>query len=58
MAKDKKKTCAQKLGSRGGKKGGPARAKKLDSRERSKIASKGGRAKAAQGKRGKKKPDK
>ncbi len=37
--------AAKALGSAGGKKGGPARAKKLTSVERSKIASMGGKAK-------------
>jgi len=38
---------AVKLGHLGGKKGGPARAKKLTAGERSAIAKKGGKAKAA-----------
>lgn len=37
---------AAKLGHLGGVKGGPARAKKLTSAERSAIAAKGGKAKA------------
>ena len=37
--------AAKQLGSAGGKNGGPARAKKLTSVERSKIASMGGKAK-------------
>ncbi len=37
------------LGSLGGKKGGPARAAKLSGRERSRIASMGGKAKAGKG---------
>ena len=41
-----KNTAAAQLGSEGGKKGGPARAKKLTSVERSNIASEGGKAKA------------
>ena len=41
----KKNKCAQSLGSRGGKNGGPARAKKLSATKRSQIAAKGGRAK-------------
>lgn len=36
--------AAQVLGSVGGKKGGPARAKKLTSTQRKAIASKGGKA--------------
>lgn len=39
-------TAAKSLGSKGGKKGGPARAKALTSTERSRIASEGGKAKA------------
>lgn len=42
-----KSSAAKSLGQRGGKKGGPARARKLTSQERSQIASKGGSAKAA-----------
>lgn len=38
--------AAAQLGKEGGKKGGPARAKKLSSLERSQIASEGGKAKA------------
>lgn len=40
-------SAAKSLGSKGGKKGGPARAKALPSSERSRIASEGGKAKAA-----------
>lgn len=40
-------TAASQLGSKGGKVGGHARAKKLSSYERSSIASQGGKAKAA-----------
>lgn len=47
MAKKKTSTDMAKLGKLGGKKGGPARAKKLTSGERKAIASKGGKAKAA-----------
>ena len=52
MPKETKKTLgksidAVKLGHLGGKKGGPARAKKLTAGERSAIAKKGGKAKAA-----------
>jgi len=47
MAKKKTSTEMAKLGKLGGKKGGPARAKKLTSGERSAIAKKGGQAKAA-----------
>lgn len=51
MAKSKASSnAAKQLGSRGGKKGGPARAKTLSSQERSKIASQGGKAKAAKNK--------
>jgi len=51
MAKSKSTSnAAKQLGSRGGKKGGPARAKKLSSQERSQIASKGGKAKASNNK--------
>lgn len=39
-------SAAKTLGKSGGLKGGPARAKKLSSIERSKIASEGGKAKA------------
>jgi general stress protein YciG len=39
--------AAKQLGSKGGKKGGPSRAKKLSSQQRSEIAKKGGKAKAA-----------
>lgn len=46
-----KNTAAQQLGSKGGKVGGPARAKKLTSQERSQIASKGGQAKASKTKK-------
>ncbi len=42
--------AAQQLGSRGGKRGGPARAKALSSTQRSAIASKGGKAKASKNK--------
>jgi len=42
------KLAAQMLGKRGGKKGGPARARMLTHDERVKIASAGGHAKAAQ----------
>lgn len=38
-----KKTCAKSLGSAGGKKGGPARARALSPQERKSIASKAGR---------------
>jgi len=38
------------LGKKGGKTGGPARAKSLSSKERSAIASKGGKARQAKGK--------
>jgi hypothetical protein len=41
-----KSSQAKELGQRGGKSGGPARAKKLTSQERSRIAAKGGAAKA------------
>jgi hypothetical protein len=41
------KSAAQQLGSKGGKVGGVNRAKKLTSVQRSAIASKGGKAKAA-----------
>ncbi len=34
--------CAKKLGAKGGKKGGPARDKKLSSEKKSEIARKGG----------------
>lgn len=48
MAKSKGLTQAAKtLGSKGGKRGGPARAKTLTSQQRSAIASKGGKAKSA-----------
>ena len=48
MAKSNDSTSAAKqLGSKGGKKGGPSRAKKLTSQQRSRIASEGGKAKAA-----------
>jgi hypothetical protein len=48
MAKNRSSSnAAKQLGSRGGKKGGPARAKALTSSQRSAIASKGGKAKAA-----------
>ena len=52
MPKGPKKTAgksidAVRLGHLGGKKGGPARAKKLTAGERSAIAKKGGKAKAA-----------
>lgn len=47
MAKNSaKNTAAAQLGSKGGVKGGPARAKTLTSLERSSIASKGGKAKS------------
>lgn len=39
-------SAAKQLGSKGGKTGGPSRAKKLSSQQRSQIASKGGKAKA------------
>ena len=39
--------AARDLGSKGGKKGGVARAKALTSSQRSAVASKGGKAKAA-----------
>jgi general stress protein YciG len=42
-----KSSQAADIGSRGGKKGGPARANKLTAQERSNIAKKGGQAKAA-----------
>jgi hypothetical protein len=49
MAKDKKKTssvtaAAKTLGARGGKVGGPARARALTAGKRSQIASLGGKA--------------
>lgn len=47
-------SAAKTLGSKGGKKGGPARASKLTSQQRSAIASKGGKAKNSYGKSGKK----
>lgn len=51
MAKNKgtsaRSTAAAQLGSKGGQTGGPARAKKLSSLERSEVAKKGGVAKAA-----------
>ncbi len=51
MAKSKASTnAAKQLGSRGGKKGGPARAKMLSSQERTKIASEGGRSQATKNK--------
>lgn len=40
------RTQASEMGKKGGKSGGPARAKKLSRGERSQIASKGGKAKA------------
>lgn len=39
-------SAARQLGSKGGKQGGPARARKLSSTQRSQIASKGGKAKS------------
>lgn len=42
--KQKKDKCAQSLGSKGGKKGGPARAKALSPAQRKAIAKKGGAA--------------
>lgn len=39
-----KNQCAVNLGKKGGKKGGPARAKALSATQRSKIARKGGQA--------------
>ena len=53
-ANDKKRKlpAAVELGHRGGLKGGPARAAKLSAIERRKIASQGGKAKAAKRKRG------
>jgi len=47
MAKKTKDQCAVSMGKRGGKKGGPARAKALSSTRREAIASQGGKAKAA-----------
>ena len=50
MAKESgksKSTQAAELGSKGGKKGGPARANKLSAQERSDIAKKGATAKNA-----------
>ena len=50
MAKNSGKgltNAAKQLGSKGGQKGGPARAKVLSSSQRSEIARKGGQAKAA-----------
>ena len=38
--------AAERLGEKGGDKGGPARAKKLSGKERSDIARQGGKAKA------------
>lgn len=45
------RSAAQQLGSKGGKTGGVNRAKKLTSTQRSAIASKGGKAKAANNKK-------
>lgn len=51
MAKSKANTnAAKELGSKGGKIGGPARAKRLTSQQRSEIAKKGGKAKASKNK--------
>lgn len=47
MANDNLHKAATILGKKGGKYGGPARAKALTPAERSKIAAKGGKAKAA-----------
>jgi len=48
LAKEKKNNdltdAAKKLGSKGGKKGGPARAKKLSAAERERIAKEGAAA--------------
>ena len=52
MADKSKTNSARDLGKAGGKSGGPARAKKLTSQERSQIAKKGGKAKAAKKKGG------
>ncbi len=50
MSKQKPKNrCAQNLGARGGKKGGPARAKALTAKERKEIAKKGGKARGKKG---------
>ena len=46
MAKTSLSDAARRLGAKGGKKGGPARAAKLSAGERSAIAAKGGKAAA------------